>query len=177
MNDTLNLLKGLQKSIRVDSSLVTRSISKGQKFITRRVGEIQLLEKFQNTMSTFFITGAAVKEALENSVKQYDDPDATGRFAQVAGLKYTITKSAATGERISNIMVDEGGTFVPIDMDKMYGVVSNSFVRGGGDGYSMFVDAENAYDFGPDQADVMADYLKANAPYTPFVDGRITIIE
>ena len=66
---------------------------------------------------------------------------------------------------------------MPIDPAKLYGVVANSFVRGGGDGYSMFVDAENAYDFGPDQADVLADYLKANAPYTPFLDGRITILE
>ena len=44
----------------------------------------------------------------------------------------------------------------------------------GGDGYSMFEgDDKNAYDFGPDLADVTAEYLAANAPYTPYVDGRI----
>jgi 5'-nucleotidase len=47
-------------------------------------------------------------------------------------------------------------------------VVSNNYVRGGGDGLAMFVDAENAYDFGPDLADVTAEYLAANQPYTPF---------
>jgi len=33
----------------------------------------------------------------------------------------------------------------------------------------------NAYDFGPDLADVTADYLAANAPYKPYTDGRITV--
>ena len=41
----------------------------------------------------------------------------------------------------------------------------------------MFVDAENAYDFGPDLADVTAEYLAANTPYTPYTDGRITVKE
>ncbi|MEC7298338.1 hypothetical protein [Pseudooceanicola nitratireducens] len=46
--------------------------------------------------------------------------------------------------------------------------------RNGGDGYAMFKGASNAYDFGPDLADVTAEYLAANAPYTPYTDGRIT---
>ncbi len=61
-----------------------------------------------------------------------------------------------------------------IDPDKIYGVVSNNFVRNGGDGYTMFSgDDKNAYDFGPDLADVTAEYLAANAPYQPYLDGRI----
>ena len=63
----------------------------------------------------------------------------------------------------------------PIDLGKTYGVVSNNYVRNGGDGYKMFVDAMNAYDFGPDLADVTAEYIAANAPYTPYTDGRITV--
>ncbi|MEO1195608.1 MAG: 5'-nucleotidase C-terminal domain-containing protein, partial [Pseudomonadota bacterium] len=103
----------------------------------------------------------------------YDDPDATGRFLQVAGMTYTITKSAEFGNRISDVMV--GGE--PLDPEKVYGVVSNNFIRNGGDGYDMFVDAMNAYDFGPDLADVVADYFAEQAPVTPYLDGRITIVE
>jgi 5'-nucleotidase len=65
----------------------------------------------------------------------------------------------------------------PIDMDKLYGVVSNNYVRNGGDGYSMFVDAQDAYDFGPDLADVTAEFLAAQGPFTPYTDGRITVKE
>ncbi|NBP95911.1 MAG: multifunctional 2',3'-cyclic-nucleotide 2'-phosphodiesterase/5'-nucleotidase/3'-nucleotidase, partial [Gammaproteobacteria bacterium] len=56
-----------------------------------------------------------------------------------------------------------------------YGVVSNNFVRNGGDGYKMFKDAQNAYDFGPDLADVTAEFLATHSPYQPFTSGRIRV--
>lgn len=138
-------------------------------------GEVLTVLPFQNTLSTFFVKGSVVKAALENAVAQYDDPDKDGRFAQVAGMKFTIDPAAGTDNRISDIMVDEGGSWVPLDPAKTYGMVSNNFVRGGGDGYKMFGDAENVYDYGPDLADVTIDYLVEHGPYTPFLDGRITI--
>jgi 5'-nucleotidase len=52
--------------------------------------------------------------------------------------------------------------------------VTNNFVRNGGDGFKMFsTDGMNAYDFGPDLADVTAEYLAAQGPYQPYTDGRI----
>lgn len=136
------------------------------------MGEVLTVLPFQNTLSTFTVTGAQVQAALENGVSQIEEN--AGRFAQVAGLKYSFDPAAAVGSRISDVMVQEGGAFVPLDPAKEYLAVSNNYVRGGGDGFKMFVDAKNAYDFGPDLADVTAEYLAANAPYTPFVDGRIT---
>ena len=62
----------------------------------------------------------------------------------------------------------------PIDPAATYGVVTNNYVRNGGDGYSMFATAADAYDFGPDLADVMAEYMAANSPANPMVEGRIT---
>jgi 5'-nucleotidase len=32
----------------------------------------------------------------------------------------------------------------------------------------------NAYDYGPDLADVLAEYMAKSGPYTPALDGRIT---
>jgi len=46
--------------------------------------------------------------------------------------------------------------------------------RGGGDGVSMVVNASDAYDIGPDLAAVTAEYLTADAPCAPYLDGRIT---
>lgn len=139
------------------------------------MGEVYTVLPFQNTLATFEITGATLKDALENAVLQYDDETKDGRFAQVAGLKYTITGSEEFGNRISDIMVDMGDGFTPIDPAKIYGVVSNNYVRGGGDGYKMFRDAMNAYDFGPDLADVVSEYLAAAGDYKPYLDGRITV--
>lgn len=131
--------------------------------------EVLTVLPFQNTLSTFFITGETLMAALENSASQHED--GSGWFLQVAGMTMTVDLSMEPGSRISDVMV--GG--MPLDMGKTYGVVSNNFVRNGGDGYSMFETAENAYDFGPDLADVTAEYLADNSPYAPYTDGRINM--
>ena len=137
------------------------------------MGEVLTVLPFQNTLSTFEVTGETVVAALENGVSQVEE--GAGRFPQVAGLMYTFDPAAPAGSRVSDVMVQSGGEWVPIDMAAMYGLVSNNYVRNGGDGFGMFVDAANAYDFGPDLADVTAEYLAARSPYQPYVDGRITV--
>ncbi|MFV1491893.1 bifunctional metallophosphatase/5'-nucleotidase [Phaeobacter sp. JH18-32] len=138
------------------------------------MGEVLTVLPFQNTLSTFEITGEDVIAALENGVSQVEE--VKGRFPQVAGLKFTWDPSVAPNEgRIQEVMVSEGDSFVPIDPTKTYVVVTNNYVRNGGDGYKVFAgDDKNAYDFGPDLADVMAEYLVENSPYKPYTDGRIS---
>ncbi|MEY8144319.1 bifunctional UDP-sugar hydrolase/5'-nucleotidase [Falsihalocynthiibacter sp. CO-5D18] len=139
------------------------------------MGDVYTVLPFQNTLATFQVNGATLKDALENAVLQYDDETKNGRFAQVAGMTFTITGSEAFGNRISEVMIDTGAGYEALDPAKVYGVVSNNYVRGGGDGYSMFRDAMNAYDFGPDLADVVSEYLAAAGGYEPYLDGRITV--
>jgi 5'-nucleotidase len=136
------------------------------------MGEVLTVLPFQNTLATFQLKGADVVAALENGVSQIEE--GAGRFPQVAGLKFTFDKSAEAGKRIADVMVMESGGYAPIDPAKVYGVVSNNFMRGGGDGYSIFSSAGmNAYDYGPGLEQVVADYLAANSPYKPYTDGRI----
>ena len=135
------------------------------------MGEVLTVLPFQNTLSTFEVKGAVLMAALENGVSQIED--GAGRFPQVAGMSFTFDASKPAGERITEVMI--GGA--PLEMDKVYGVVSNNYVRNGGDGYDMFKDAANAYDFGPDLADVTAEFLAAQGPFTPYTDGRIKAAE
>ena len=137
------------------------------------MGEVLTVLPFQNTLSTFEISGQGVIDALENGVSQVEE--VKGRFPQVAGMKFTWDPSVAPNEgRIVEVMVADGDGFVPIDPAATYLVVTNNYVRNGGDGYKMFEgDDKNAYDFGPDLADVTAEYLAENAPYQPYLDGRI----
>ncbi|MBO9473631.1 5'-nucleotidase C-terminal domain-containing protein [Shimia sp. R10_1] len=132
------------------------------------MGEVLTVLPFQNTLSTFQVTGETIVAALENGVSQIED--GAGRFPQVAGMTFSFDAAADAGSRISDVMV--GGA--PIDLDKVYGVVSNNYVRNGGDGYKMFRDAENAYDYGPDLADVTAEYLAKNGAGAAALDGRIS---
>ncbi|QFT94014.1 Trifunctional nucleotide phosphoesterase protein YfkN precursor [Roseovarius sp. THAF9] len=131
------------------------------------MGEVLTVLPFQNTLSTFRIDGATLKEALENGVSQFGE--GAGRFPQVAGMTFVFDPSAEVGSRITEVTV--GGE--PLDPERDYLAVSNDYLRNGGDGYSMLRDAADAYDFGPDVADVLAEYLAQNSSYMPETDGRI----
>ncbi len=137
------------------------------------MGEVLTVLPFQNTLSTFKLTGADVIVALENGVSQVEE--IKGRFAQVAGLKYAWSRVAAPNSgRILAVLVRSGDSWVPIDPGKVYGVVANNYIRGGGDGYVVFAEsAIDPYDFGPSLEDVVAEYLAAGGAYQPYLDGRI----
>ena len=137
------------------------------------MGDVLNVLPFQNTLATFEITGADIIVALENGVSEVED--VAGRFPQVAGLKYTwdSMKPARKGRIIDVLVMGDDG-WTPIDPKATYGVVTNNYVRGGGDGYDIF--AENAakvYDYGPNVENVVAEYMAAHAPYEPMTDGRI----
>jgi 5'-nucleotidase len=140
------------------------------------MGEVFTVLPFQNTLATFQLSGADVLAALENGVSQVEE--GAGRFPQVSGLRFTWDPEAEPGSRIVSVEVDMDGTWEALDPDATYGVVSNNFMRGGGDGYAMFAqNAMNAYDYGPGLEQVAADYISANSPYTPYTDGRISQAE
>jgi 5'-nucleotidase / UDP-sugar diphosphatase len=139
-------------------------------------GDVLAVLPFQNTLSTFNIAGSGIVAALENGFSQVEE--GAGRFPQVAGLKVTWDPKAEPGSRVREVLVEDGGAWVPIDPEKVYAVATNNFMRNGGDGYSVLLDqGQNAYDFGPGLEDVLADYLAAQQDYMPFTDGRITAVE
>ena len=133
------------------------------------MGEVLTVLPFQNTLATFQISGAGVIEALENGVSQVEE--GAGRFPQVAGIRFTWDPAGEPGSRIVEVTLADGSA---IDPAATYGVVTNNYVRGGGDGYKIFSsDAMNAYDYGPGLENVMADYMVEQGAYTPYLDGRI----
>ncbi|NNF70570.1 MAG: multifunctional 2',3'-cyclic-nucleotide 2'-phosphodiesterase/5'-nucleotidase/3'-nucleotidase [Rhodobacteraceae bacterium] len=133
------------------------------------MGEVMTVLPFQNTLSTFQAKGQVLIDALENGVSQVEE--VAGRFPQVAGMTFTWDPAAEPGSRIVSVTV--GGE--PIDPEATYGIVTNNYVRNGGDGYRMFAsEAMDVYDFGPDLADVLAEYMAEIGPVNPQVEGRIT---
>jgi 5'-nucleotidase / UDP-sugar diphosphatase len=120
------------------------------------------------------LSGADIAAALEAGVSGVEE--GRGGFPQVAGLRFSYDRQMAphTG-RIRSVDVLENERWVPIDPDRIYNVATHSFLRRGGDGYEVFATrARDAYDFGPAVEDAVTEYLAANTPYTPRIDGRIT---
>jgi 5'-nucleotidase len=141
------------------------------------MGDVLTVLPFQNTLSTFNLTGAGIIAALENGVSQVEE--GAGRFPQVAGLEFSWDPSVPPMQgRITEVAVRDGEAWVPVDPEKVYSVVSNNFMRGGGDGYAVFRDdAKEAYDYGPGVDEVVSDYLAARPGYQPYTDGRIERVE
>jgi 5'-nucleotidase len=136
------------------------------------VGDVLQVLPFGNTMATFELTGTHVISALENGVSQVEF--GAGRFPQVSGLRYTFDPDAPAFSRILAVEVLNGSTYVPIDENAIYKIATNDYMRGGGDGYSVFEDyAIDPYDEGPPLDEVVIDYFATFSPVTPVLEGRI----
>ncbi|MCU0498060.1 MAG: 5'-nucleotidase C-terminal domain-containing protein [Anaerolineae bacterium] len=151
-------------------------------------GDLLTVQPFGNLLATFEITGENLIAALENGVSRVvvgegnvvARSDLSGRFPQVSGIRYTFDPSQEAGSRIVSVEIDNGdGTFSPIDPAATYSVVSNGFVRQGGDGYTVFAESAIApYDFGAVDWEVTRDYFVSLGTITEdmiAVQGRITM--
>jgi 5'-nucleotidase/UDP-sugar diphosphatase len=136
---------------------------------------------FGNMLATFGLKGSDLLLALENGVGRAENPDneGTGRFPQVAGIRFSWDGSKPAGERIVAAEVrGADGSYSPVDPDAVYQIVSNDFNRRGGDEYTVFAEnAINPYDFGAPLDQALAAYLTEFSPVNPVVEGRITRVD
>ncbi|MCY4146974.1 MAG: 5'-nucleotidase C-terminal domain-containing protein [Chloroflexi bacterium] len=147
------------------------------------LGEVLNVLPFGNLISTLELTGADVLAALENGVSRVEVADngqplvdgASGRFPQVAGMRFTFDATQEAGSRIVSAEVISDGEYSPLDPDAVYRIATNDFMRSGGDGYAILeTKAMNAYDQGSPLDQVVADYIAANSPLHVELQGRIT---
>ena len=145
------------------------------------MGQVMEVLPFGNTIATFKIKGSDLWTALENGVSRAENPEneGTGRFLQVAGLRYTWTPNKPVGQRILKVEVrNADGTYSPLDPNAVYSVAANDFMRRGGDDYKVLAEkAIDPYDYGPPLDEAVAEYIQAHSPVAPKVEGRITKVE
>jgi 5'-nucleotidase len=146
-------------------------------------GEIsmeQVLEvlPFFDTVATMGLKGADVREALEYSVSRAESTqnEGTGRFLQVSGLRFNWNPDAGVGSRVTRVEVrNPDGTYTALDDNMVYKVAVTDYLRGGGDGYTIFAErAIDPYDFGRAVSDILVEYLETNSPVSPGLEGRIS---
>ena len=125
---------------------------------------------FGNVTVLLELSGADVKAALENGVSQVEK--GAGRFPQVSGLSFSYDPSASVGARVDAVKI--GGK--PLDPAAMYRVATNDYMAGGGDGYAVLKNGKALIDASGAtyMATMVMDYIAANAPVAPKVEGRIT---
>ena len=65
------------------------------------------------------------------------------------------------------------GPQTPIGPTDSVRLVTNDFMYGGGDGYTVFSQGTNVAQPGDDLLQVTIDYITAHSPVDPHVEGRI----
>jgi 5'-nucleotidase len=128
---------------------------------------------FGNFAVTVDMTGAEFKSMLENAVSRI--PAADGRFGQVGGVCFTYDSGAAAGSRVTSAVTNIDGvcTTEAVDLTAAttYTVAMNDFMAFGGDGYPSF--AARQVSDGTTLEQALADFIVANSPVSPDIEGRI----
>jgi 5'-nucleotidase len=128
---------------------------------------------FGNFAVTVDMTGAEFKSMLENAVSRI--PAADGRFGQVGGVCFTYDSGAAAGSRVTSAVTNVNGVctteVVDLTGTTTYTVAMNDFMAFGGDGYPSF--AARQVSDGTTLEQTLADFVIANSPVSPDIEGRI----
>ena len=97
-----------------------------------------LLPFTSNTVFITDITGAEVKQVLEDAIDYVLNGGSTGAFPYGAGIRYEATKEGKLGTRVKKIEVFDfkANKWVPIDTKKSYMLAVNSYIAQGKDGYT-----------------------------------------
>lgn len=135
-------------------------------------GEAFTVQPFNNLVVTQTLTGAQLKEVLEQQFAGYAG-QATTKFLQVsAGFSYSYDTTLALGSRVSQMAYNG----VPIDPAASYKVTSNDFLANGGDGFTkLSLGTGRVYAPGFD-VDALVAHLTNAAPVAPGPRDRITKI-
>ena len=133
-------------------------------------GSAFTVQPFNNYLVSMDLTGAQILALLE---QQWTGENAAEpRILSVSGLTYSYRGTGPGPYELLPQTVRVNGT--ALDEGRTYRVVANSFLADGGDAFSEFTEATGTF-FGGLDIDALADYLKANDPYTPGPTDRITL--
>ncbi|RRD40641.1 NAD nucleotidase [Leptotrichia sp. OH3620_COT-345] len=99
-----------------------------------------LLPFTSNTIYILKMSGAEIKQVIEDALNFVFEGGSSGAFPYGAGIRYEASKEGSLGTRVKKVEVFDAKTnkWIPIDMKKMYNVGTNSYIAAGKDGYATF---------------------------------------
>ncbi len=125
-------------------------------------------QPFRNQLVTLTLTGAQIKDALE---QQWLDPKRP-RILQVSkNFNYAWDSARPYGDRVLADRMSLNGQ--PIDPAKNYRVTVNNYLAVGGDGFTVLKEG-TGQQFGIYDVDALHGYFQANSPIAPATPDRIT---
>lgn len=132
------------------------------------VGDLYKLLPWDNTIYTMKLTGAQLKEVLEQGATLDKG------MIQVSGLKFKYDPGKAKGQKVYDIILSNGDK---VQMDKEYTVAANDYVATGGDNFSTFLKGRDIVNTYIMERDAVSDYIKElnknGQSVNTAVEGRI----
>lgn len=133
---------------------------------------------FANTLYLLDMTGAEVKQVLEDALEFALVSGSTGAFPYGAGIRYEANQyKDKDGHRLVKVEIqDLEGNWSDIDVNKMYKVGTNAYIAGGKDGYKTFGEisrtrgGEDTYL--PD-AESLIKFMKLNSNFKSYSDSNV----
>jgi 2',3'-cyclic-nucleotide 2'-phosphodiesterase (5'-nucleotidase family) len=124
--------------------------------------ELYAVLPFDNTLVNLDLTGAQVKDMLEQGINGRDSE------IQVSGLILTYTIARAPGQQVTQVLVN--GT--PLDPRRIYRLATINYLYTHPQ-YERSLGQGTNITFGPLCLDVVSDYVGVHSPVNPRVEGRI----
>ncbi|MEA1919683.1 MAG: NAD nucleotidase [Campylobacterota bacterium] len=153
-------------SLRADACIQNAGgVRSGLKSGEMSVQGVYSLLPFSNTLVEITLSGAELKQVLEDALINYhDNYGSDGSFPYAYALKYDIDMNRTKNDRVYNLEIKErsSGKWSALDMNKEYVVVVNSYIAEGRDGYSTFKEINRERGKG---LDTYLDYAMSFAKY------------
>lgn len=142
-------------------------------------GEVSFLDltriyKYENLLYTVELTGAQLQGYLEYSYDHWIRRDGPSyNYDSAAGIRYTVSRSAAYGHRVRILSMADGR---PFDPEATYRVAMTSYRASGAgnllsEGAGVNPDSLKVSAMYKDIRSLIGDYLSQAGPYAPTVDA------
>lgn len=144
------------------------------------VGDVLEVMPFANTLVLVDLTGAELKTALEEGIDYlitHEPGYSPPLMPYVAGIKFLVRPAFEAGNRVSDLQIRNGGIYQPVRPERVYRIVANAFVAGGGDGFATLKNGRGfRSDTGIIDSDAFRDYIERLAWIESPTEERIVIV-
>jgi 2',3'-cyclic-nucleotide 2'-phosphodiesterase (5'-nucleotidase family) len=126
------------------------------------LGEANAVQPFANGVVTMTLTGAQIKQVLEEQWQPAGSSRPVLALGVSTGFFFTYDAARAAGDRIVSITLD----CVPLDPSASYRVTVNSFLAAGGDNFVTLAQGTQRAELGVTDLEALIAYFEENSPIT-----------
>ncbi|MGB3341931.1 MAG: 5'-nucleotidase C-terminal domain-containing protein [bacterium] len=123
------------------------------------------VDALSNTIVVMNMTGEVLLEAFEIGYNGHH------AIFQISGIRLRYNSKEPIGQRIVDVVTEDGAK---LDRNKVYRVVTNSYLAAGGGEYAIFRKATDIEDTFHYMRNIIAEYVKKHSPIEAPIEGRIT---